>query len=322
MSIRIIRQGLLATICDGGRRGYRCLGIGPGGALDGLAFQVANFLCGNEGHEPVMELHFPAPEMVFEKDTWVSVAGADFGALLNEEKIPSWSRFFAAKGMVLRFANPILGARAYLAVCGGWQSDKWLGSAGTHLKLGVGGFRGRALEKDDQVDFPERDSPAFQIRTAFSLDYPEYLGMYYEAAEVIRCIRGPEYEELLSKSKMDLEEQTFTITARSDRMGLHLDGNELRTISRSEMISSAVDFGTIQLLPDGHCVVLMADHQTTGGYSRIASVIKADLPKLAQARPGEAIRFKILSLSEAEASLLEMEKRLVLIRSICRQPNS
>ena len=157
MSIKIIRPGVLATLQDAGRFGYRGIGIGSGGAMDIFAMKVAQYLCGNEDSEAVIEMNFPAPEILFEQDAIISITGADFTAVVNETIIPAWRTCFVKKDSVLKFKQPAWGAKAYLAVHGGWQAEKWLGSYSTHGKLTIGGFKGRALQKDDVIFFKENN---------------------------------------------------------------------------------------------------------------------------------------------------------------------
>ena len=151
MSIKIIKPGVSATLQDTGRSGHRGIGIGSGGAMDMFAMKVANFLCGNDESEAVIEINFPAPEILFEQDAIISITGADFSGYINATAVSPWRTLYVKKNTVLKFRQPISGARSYLAVQGGWQVEKWLGSYSTHLKLGTGGLFGRALQKEDRI---------------------------------------------------------------------------------------------------------------------------------------------------------------------------
>ena len=317
MSIKITRPGVLATLQDAGRFGYRGIGIGSGGAMDFFAMKVANYLCGNEDAATVMEINFPAPEILFEQDAMISITGADFSAIINEMNIPAWSTCLVKKDSVLKFKQPVSGAKAYLAVHRGWQADKWLGSFSTHEKLIIGGFKGRALQKDDRIHFPENKFYFTENKIL-----PWHISMHelnkiYQPLHCIHCIPGAEYELLTGTSKRNLEEQEFTISNKSDRMGYRLMNEPLLLKQPIELISSPVDMGTLQLLPSGDCIILMADHQTTGGYARIASVIKTDMPKMAQAKPGQSINFTMISLKAAEEKLMSMQKTLLEIKGAC-----
>ena len=211
--------------------------------------------------------------------------------------------------------KPVFGTKAYLAVRGGWQAEKWLGSCSTHLKAVAGGHLGRALQKEDVLGFAAND---------FSLTENKILNWHlsqneidktYLPENIIRCTKGVEWDLLDAISEQELEKKEFSITKQSDRMGFRLRGDPLAIQQPTEIISSATDTGTVQLLPDGNLIVLMADHQTTGGYPRIASVIKADLPKFSQLSPGQKFNFTIVTTVEAEEALIAMMQRLVEIKA-------
>lgn len=317
MSTKITRPGIMSTLLDAGRTGYRHIGIGSGGAMDRFALGLANYLVGNDDKAAVIEMHFPAPEIIVEQDTIMALTGADFSATLDGMPLPPWRAFTVKKDAVLRFVKPILGARAYLAVSGGWQAQKWLGSYSTQLRLGAGGHAGRALQKDDRISFlSNADSFAESKILPWHISQAE-LDSFYQPLDQIRCVQGPEYELLDDTAKDNFEKQDFIISQQSDRMGYRLDSPPVMTTPASEMISSATDAGTIQILPGGRCIILMADHQTTGGYPRIASVIKSDLPSLAQAGPGQKIRFKMIGLKEAEDHYINMKRRMDEIKTAC-----
>ncbi|MEP7256067.1 MAG: biotin-dependent carboxyltransferase family protein [Ferruginibacter sp.] len=316
MSIKIIKQGVMATLQDAGRYGFRSIGIGSGGAMDIFAMTVSNFLVGND-EAAVLEINFPAPEILFQHNALISLTGADLSATIDNITLPLWRPFFVMKDSVLKFKQPVYGTKTYLAVHGGWKSEKWLGSFSTHLKVGTGGHLGRALQKNDVICFKENN---------FSLAENKILNWHisqnetdkiYLPSNTIRCIRGVEWDLLNKASQQNFEKSNFSITNQSDRMGYRLSGTLLSLQQPTEIISSAVDAGIIQLLPTGNLIVLMADHQTTGGYPRIASVIKADLPKLAQVIPGQKISFKIITLKEAEDALISMMRTLTEIKAGC-----
>ena len=318
MSIKIIKPGVLATLQDEGRHGLRSIGVGSNGAMDIFAMQTANYLCGNDEQPAVIEINFPAPEILFEQDAMISLTGADLAATINEKPVPVWTTIFVKKDTVLKFKQAASGARTYLAVHGGWKAEKWMNSYSTHLKLAAGGHHGRALQKDDTVNFA-----AGQIVFAENKILPWHisqneLNKIYAFENSIRCIKAAEYDWLDEGSKQNFEQNNFTISNQSDRMGYRLTGNGLFSKQTASLISSAVDAGIVQLLPDGNCIVLMADHQTTGGYPRIAAVVKADLPKLAQLSAGKKISFTIVGIKEAEDALISMQEQLAEIRSACR----
>lgn len=317
MSIKIIKAGVLATLQDGGRKGWRSKGIGGGGAMDIFAMSVANYLVGNDDGNAVMEINFPAPEILFQQDAIISLTGADFFATINETAVSVWKALFVKKDSVLKFKQPVHGTKLYVSVHGGFHAENWLGSCSTHLKVGAGGYLGRALQKDDIINFNKTDFSCNENKILPWYISQHELDKSYLPQNKIRCIKGIEWNLLDEISKNNFEKNEFIISNQSDRMGYRLNGKPILLQQSTELISSAVDAGTVQLLPDGNCIVLMADHQTTGGYPRIASVIKADLPKLAQIKPGQSFNFTIVSLQEAEEDLLIMQQTLHEIKNAC-----
>jgi antagonist of KipI len=314
MGIKIIKAGMFTTVQDIGRVGFRSAGIGVGGAMDVFAAAVANCLVGNDERAAVVEMHFPAAEMLFDEAALVSITGGNFGATLNGEPVSLWQPFFVRPTDRLVFKKYINGARAYLAVHGGITADNWLNSFSTHTKVKAGGFRGRALLKEDVLPFNKKIE-WFQLKNF--PDFTSMMGPVYQPGLVIRCIAGVEWEWLNEWSQDNFLESNFVVTAHSDRMGFRLKGTSLSLHQPVELISSPVDMGTIQLLPNGQLIVLMADYQTTGGYPRVGNVISADLPKLAQSRIHSQIQFKMIAPENAEDALFSFHQNLNLIKTSC-----
>ena len=318
MSIKIIKQGVQTTLQDTGRHGFRAIGIGTGGAADSFAMQTANHLAGNDDNMAVMEINFPAPEILFQQQAIISLTGANLTATINDTIIPLWKPFLIKKDELLHFKKPEWGARAYLAVQGGWRSEKWLNSYSTHLKVGAGGHLGRALQKDDVIVFNDFNFSLNENKALpWHISHKE-LDKIYQPQHTIRCVKSIEWEWLTPAAQLEIVRSLFNISGQSDRMGYRLNGTALNMLKQTSIISSAVDAGTIQLLPDGQLIVLMADCQTTGGYPRIASVIQADLPKLAQLNAGQSFNFTIVTIKEAEAALIRMNKIVSEIKISCQ----
>ena len=302
------KSGLLTTIQDLGRQGFRRFGINPNGAMDKQAVRLINILLGNVEGKAVLEMHFPAPVLEFEEDALIALGGADFGASFNNNELENWRQYFIKKGSVLKFKKRAFGSRTYLAIKGGFKIENWLNSASTNLTAKIGGFAGRALQKNDRLSFNQRTKDKIQ-KTNYKISH-NLIPDYQKSSANIRVIAGAEFESLTAFSEQIFLKQNFTIRPESDRMGFRLSGEPLYLIEEGEMISSAIDFGTIQLLPDGQMIILMADHQTSGGYSRIAHVISADLPILAQLNPNDKVSFELVALSDAEDLLLKFEREL------------
>jgi antagonist of KipI len=322
MSFSIIKPGLLDTIQDMGRMGHGNQGINPGGSMDRYAAQVANLLVGNCTQEAVIEIHFPGPQILFEQNTLIAITGGDFSPTVNDTIIPRWQPVVVRKNTVLHFPSLVQGSRCYISVHGGYCMDKWLGSCSTNLKAGAGGWHGRALKKGDELPFKEntiyfagmlKDEHNFEV-----LPWRVNTGKVYRFPHEIGFIRGNEWDLLSDAARENFLDNNFLIHPSSDRMGYLLKGIPLEADRSRELLSSAVSFGTVQLLPDGQLIILMADHQTTGGYPRIAHVISAHLPKLAQLRPCDTIQFKPMDIVAAEEILIGQEKELHILQRACQ----
>lgn len=322
MSLRIIKPGILDTIQDLGRLGYQHLGVNPNGAMDLFSAQLANALLGQGLGLPVLELHFPAAQIVFEEDALISITGADLSPSVNEASVPCNHPVLIRKGAILRFTDRKFGARAYIAFYKGLPIDRWLGSASTNLMAGMGGCQGRALKKDDVLPFVRL--PEFRVRDHVRMldELPVHV-LPWKAIDTVdqrhelQFLIGSEWNWLTDAAREQFLSSPFQIDATSSRMGCRLRGQPLSVKSQSQLISAAVVAGTVQLLPDGQLIILMADHQTMGGYPRIAHIITAHLPLLAQRSTHDVVRFTMTRLEEAEQKILIQKKHLEQLRTAC-----
>ncbi len=319
MNLRIIKSGVLDTIQDLGRYGWQHIGINASGSMDRFSAEIANALVGNDPAQPVLEMHFPAASLFFEQPSLISICGANFSAALNGEPIPSCQPVLVNKYSILQFERLTHGARAYVAIGGGMKISKWLNSYSTHLKANAGGHAGRPLFTDDEIRLnspidwqPYLAQQEFRILPWRASDRWEK-----EPTEEIYILQGREYSGLTELSQLVLTGKPFALTPQSDRMGYRLQGDPLEMQNKEEMISTAVTFGTMQLLPSGQITILMADHQTTGGYPRIGHVISAHHSRLAQLAPGAKLHFKITDHASAEDLFMKQQKHLQQIRYAC-----
>lgn len=317
MSILCQKQGILTTVQDLGRFGFRRFGINPTGVMDTAASRLINILLGNDENEAVLEIHFPAGEYLFEEDAVIAIGGADFSAELNGTVCRSWQIHHAVEGSVLRFKKRASGNRSYLAVKGGFAVDKWLSSSSTNLAAHCGGFQGRSIKKGDSIPLHLKST----ANAERELSLASFVIPYYRSIPAVRIIAGAEFESLTAVSQENLLKRNFEISADSNRMGFRLKGEPLFRLSSGEIISSAVSFGTLQLLPNGQIIVLMADHQTSGGYPRIGHVITRDLPLLSQLGSGDKVGFQLVSIYEAESLLEEFENDLQMLKVGVRLAN-
>ena len=320
MSLRILKAGILDSIQDCGRFGYQHQGINPTGAMDKFAASVANALVGNALNEAVLELHFPASVFLFDQPAVIALTGADFQATINGESVPINQPLLINKSSILQFHSRKEKARCYLALHGGFIIDKWLDSFSTNLKAEAGGLEGRKLKKDDQIELNSKiDLSNFINDEDFKILPWKANQAWHEYDDTeIFILHGNEWDWLDKDSQQQLLSGSFIISNNSDRMGFRLKGKALQTISNEELVSSAICFGTVQLLPDGQLIILMADHQTTGGYPRVANIISAHLPRIAQMNAGEKISFRITDQFMAEKLFIKQKLHLLQLQNACR----
>ncbi|WP_375435442.1 biotin-dependent carboxyltransferase family protein [uncultured Hymenobacter sp.] len=322
MSLSIIRPGMLTTIQDAGRYGYRQAGVIVSGPMDARALREANLLVGNPEGAAGLEITLRGPTIRFEAAHLIALTGADLSPTLNGQPLPMRRPVAVTRGCELAFGAVRVGCRAYLAVSGGLAVPEVLGSRSTYLRAGIGGFQGRALQADDVVPAAGPTEIGGQLRQLLMARHPAraWVAASWSIAPswpgsptrvaTIRAVRGPEYKRFTTASQQDFWTQEFTVTPSSDRMGYRLQGPELRRHNHQEILSTAVTFGTVQVPAAGIPIILMADHQTTGGYPRLAQVISADFSHLAQLPLGGRIRFQEVALTEAQLAYLHQERTL------------
>lgn len=326
MSLSIIRHGLLTTVQDLGRPGYQHLGVVVSGAMDALALRVANLLVGNNEDAAGLEITLLGPTLRFEADHLLALTGADLSPTFDGQPAPMHRPVAVRAGTVLAFGAARAGCRTYLAVAGGLAVPLVLSSRATYLRAALGGWHGRALQAGDELPVFEPTATGRQLRQAVASASlaaswvaarwtpGSALCPHPHAQPLIRAVRGPEYGQFAETSQRAFWREPFTITPAADRMGYRLSGPALERVTTPELLSSAVTFGTVQVPPGGQPIALLADAQTTGGYPRLAQVCSVDFPALAQARPGQQLRFQEVSLAEAQALYLAQERRIYSFR--------
>jgi biotin-dependent carboxylase-like uncharacterized protein len=297
MEITVVQPGLLTTIQDLGRPGWRRLGITAGGAMDTLSLRLANLLVGNPEDSPALEVTLRGPTLKFDGSALVSICGGDFEIRVDGHSQSASRPFVVFPGETLSVGTARRGCRAYLAVAGGLRVEACLGGRGTDLRAGFGGVDGRALRAGDVLTGSAIKTPTVPDGWFVSDDWRADLS----GRVSLRALRG-EHAGEFATTVFDHE---FEVSSHSDRMGLRLQGPALARARGVELLSTAVMPGTIQIPPDGQPIVLAADCQTIGGYPRAAHVITADLPSLGQLRPGDQVRFVELDLAAAHAALAE-----------------
>jgi antagonist of KipI len=304
VSLFVLRPGALTTVQDAGRTGFRHLGVGASGALDGFSARVANLLAGNDGEPALLEITLAGPLLRFDAPARIAITGAAIDARIGDTALPAWRPVEIPAGSELRLGACRDGARAYLAVHGGFALAPTMGSRATDVRGGFGGLQGRALRANDVLEFGRRVDAA-QLRAArWWVDARPDVDLSQVA--MARVLPGRDALDALD----GLFSSAWRVAPDSDRQGLRLQGAALRAADPSERISAPVAPGTVQLPPDGQPIVLLGEAQTVGGYPCIGHVASADLPRLAQCRPGDALHFMPVGRDAALAALRAQAQRL------------
>jgi len=299
MTVRVLRPGLLTTVQDRGRHGYQRVGLCPGGAMDPVALALANALVGNPLDEAALEITVIGPELVFEVDTLVAVCGADF-----DTSFPHNRPVLARAGTRFNAGRAIRGARAYIAVAGGFAVDPVLGSRSTYLPGQFGGYEGRALKHGDVLALREpkavqRFSSLKNARNGSVRWSAPPLTLPDREPILVHVIEGQHFASFDANSQRAFFDTVWRVAPDSNRMGFRLSGPPLGRPQGDEILSGPTCLGSVQVPPSGVPIALMADHQTTGGYPRIAEIASADVARLAQLAPGGKVHFARCSLEMA-----------------------
>ncbi len=324
MSIRIARAGLLTTVQDLGRQGLQHLGIVPCGAMDPVSHRLANALVGNPPSSATLECTVLGPDIVFLRDALVSLYGAAFDARIGDHAFPRNRPVFVESGAMLKAGKAVRGARAYLAIAGGFEVPEILGSRSTYLPASFGGHAGRALKQGDELVRPSNRASLSALRFGRAsrnglVAKPGFRSVRWSAPEItlpyggafaVRAMPGRHWEQFDAASQEAFFGQTWRVSPDSNRMGYRLAGPRLTRGEAVEILSEPTCLGTVQVPNDGTPIALMADHQTTGGYPKIAEVAGADIPGLAQLAPGGSVHFVRATLEEAQAARREARERL------------
>lgn len=300
MKLTILSPGPLSTIQDAGRFGAMGKGFSPGGAMDMDAMTLANLLVGNAPGVGVIEITMLGITARFDCHSVIALTGADMSPRLNDLPVETYCSIAVHPGDILSMGAAKSGMRAYLAVAGGFDLPMVMGSVSTNLKCGLGGFQGRKLQKGDELPLNQSVAAHQPLRLS-PPNYPDSI--------TLRVLLGPQDDAFTKRGIDAFLGCEYILTDKSDRMGLRLSGEKIESKNGVDILSDGIAAGSVQIPASGEPIIMMADRQTTGGYAKIATVISADLSRVAQARPGTRIRFVQVSESEAVRLRREMEKK-------------
>lgn len=308
MSITVLNPGLLTTVQDMGRVGYQQFGVSVSGVMDPRAAATANILVGNPEDEAVLECTMLGPQLRFDAANTIAITGGDLTASLDGQPLPTYRVVAVQAGQTLRFQAPKTGCRAYIAFTGGLDIPEVMGSRSTYLKAKIGGFQGRKLQKDDVISFRAPGTPK---NLSERYIYPEFVP---RPVYTVRVVMGPQDDAFTPQGIATFLGEIYSVTNEFDRMGCRLDGPVIEHVTDGNIISDGIAFGAIQVPTEGKPIIMMADRQTTGGYTKIAAVISADFRLLGQLKAGDKIRFEKVSIQEAQEALLNQRAALRTLR--------
>ena len=294
-TIKILDAGLLTTVQDLGRYGFQRYGVSASGVMDEYSAKIANKLVGNKVGEAVLETTLKGVQIEFLQNTAVAITGGNCDVTLNGTKIELWQSYLVNRGDILKMGICRSGLRNYLAFSGGVDVPVIMNSKSTNLKAKVGGFNGRKLMTGDilSVGVGSLEAP-LTLNKHYIPTYPKDIK--------VGVILGQQDDHFTEAGIKTFLNETYTVTQESDRMGIRLSSVSGATIEHkngADIISDGITFGAIQVPGSGQPIVMMADRQTTGGYTKIGNVISSDLAKLAQATPGTKVKFVEYTLEQA-----------------------
>ena len=314
MNAVVARAGFLTSVQDLGRTGFRQFGVSTSGALDSFALRVANLLVGNDEGAAGLEITLGGLQLRFEDERIVAWCGGEFDVQIGSRALPAGHVAHLHAGEELKFGRAQIGCRCWLAISGGIDAPVVLGSRSTDLRANFGGLEGRTLRDGDVVLLARRPGSSPPATGISSWTAPHDWASPVSRHPSLRFIRGVDWNRFNDVTIQRFTNQEFAVSPDSDRMGVRLDGPELKREDKTDLISEAVAAGTIQVPPSGKPILLLGDCQTIGGYPKIAHVITVDLGVAAQLRAGDRVRFSEVSLEDAHRLSLERQLHLERFR--------
>ncbi len=303
MSIRFVKAGLQTSLQDLGRKGFRRFGIPNNGALDLVSLQIANWLVSKPLNSACLEITQAGPVIEFTQDMAIAVTGAHFELSIDDIPVDMHQTLFVNKGERLTFGKLINGARAYLAFSAEPDLPKIMDSYSTNLMANFGGYEGKAFKNNDTL-------PLTNIVNPETKKTPKELQLEFGDNYQIRFVEGREWSDFSTTTQKSFIDSGYKVTSQSNRMGMRLKGEALKTEKPLSLTTAPITAGTIQIPPDGQPIITLADGQTTGGYPRIGQVITADLSILGQLKANDSISFQCIEVDDAIKLLADKTNRL------------
>lgn len=308
--MKILKPGMYTTIQDVGRYNYQKSGMSVSGAMDQFSLKVANILVGNKDSEACLEATLFGLEIKFDGDALIAVTGANLGPMINNKAVDMWSGVKVSGGDVLSFGAAKTGCRGYIAIANGIDVPLVMGSKSTYVKGKVGGFKGRMLKAGDEIKIGSLGENNFNSIVKLPTEFiPSY-----NKDNTLRVVMGPQDDYFTEDGINTFFNTPYEVTNEFDRMGYRLSGSKISHATGADIISDGITMGSVQVPGHGAPIIMMADRQTTGGYTKIATVITPDIDIVGQLKPGDSIRFKSIDIAEAHKIYRKYVKSFDTIR--------
>lgn len=309
MNIKILYGGFLTTLQDLGRSGYGRFGVPVSGPMDRFAFCAANQLVGNPWNTTALEIGIDGPQLTFDEDCLVALTGLGYSLMVQDREQPIWTSVLVRQGQTIQINRQGNGNWAVLAVSGGVQVKPVLGSTATYLRGGLGGVDGKPLQSGDTLKV-DAQSAARQGQVGKMV--PTAIRPAYTLNPTLEVILGPQEDRFSEDGIRTFLSNAYNLSSTSDRMGYRLEGAKIEHVRGADILSDGMLFGSVQVPASGQPIIMMSESGTTGGYTKIATVIGADLPLLAQAMPGSSqVRFKTTTVEAAQIRYRALYQGLV-----------
>lgn len=291
----VVNPGLLTTLQDRGRTGYEDSGVPPSGALDEMSFALANALVGNPAGTGALEFTLLGGTFEVGAGGCVIAVTGDVEVFIDDQAVAGYQCHVLRSGAVLKIGRVLSGARGYLAVAGGFAALPVLGSVSTLTRAALGGFGGRPLAVGDELPLA---APSQYLPLAARAPAQRFLPQREQRP--LRVVLGPQQDYFSEVEIGRFLSETFEVSLQSDRMGYRMTGPAIRHLKGFNIVSDAINTGSVQIPGSGHPIIAMHDRQTTGGYPKIATIIRADLARLGQLKPGDRVGFEEVPVEQAE----------------------
>jgi len=316
--ITIIQPGMFTTVQDLGRKGLQQYGVPVSGAMDEFSLRVANKLLQNDEGAAALEVTIIGPAFTVSDATAIAVTGAEVAVKVNGKQVPMWQTVLLKSGDTISIGAATRGARAYIGFAGGIDVPVIMGSRSTFVRGAIGGVEGRTLRTGDIVPIGQ---PRLSLRDIAGNFVPKTAQPVFPSGLTeVRILLGPQDDSFPADAMFIFERAVYSVSNESDRMGFRLDGPVLVHRDKADIVSDGIAPGSIQVPGHGQPIVMLADRQTTGGYTKIGTVITADLPLMGQLKPKDELKFVIVDLEQAMVALKKQRAAIETLPLKSSQP--